>query len=193
MRMMNIRYILSPQAINHPELKLVFTENMQTGVGRIPIWVYELNAHFERAWFVEKVESAKNDEIWSKIMNDSFDPKLIAYTDSEIDNQSFALGNIVSTDYNPNQIKLNVNSEGEGFLVVSEVHYPLRWQAYMDGEKVNTYETNGVLRGIIVPEGEHLIEFKYDKSVFRNGLKVSVAAVLLSLTLIVVGLLRIRK
>lgn len=193
MRMMNIRYILSPQAINHPELKLVFTENMQTGVGRIPIWVYELNAHFERAWIVEKVESANNDEIWSKIMNDSFDPKMIAYTDSEFDNQSFALGKVISTDYNPNQIKLNVNSEGEGFLVVSEVHYPLRWQAYIDGEKVNTYETNGILRGIIVPEGEHLIEFKYDKSVFRNGLKISVAAALFSLTLIVVGLLRIRE
>lgn len=194
MRMMNVHYILSMQAINHPELTLLFTENMQTGAGRLPIWVYELNNHLERAWFVNEVQSGTDEnELWRYLMSDTFDPEVIAYTNIVLENNAMGSGRVLTSQYDPNNITLAVSSESEGFLVVSEVHYPLRWQAYIDGDIVPTYETNGVLRGLIVPEGEHVIEFKYDKSNFRRGVLISIVSSLLSISLITIGLIIQRK
>jgi len=193
MRMMNIRYLLSPQVINHPDLKQVFTDKMQTGSGKIPIWVYRISNSLPRVWFVDKVEVVEEKLLWQNLLSESFDATEIAYV-TDAQNISAGTGcNVVESKFSIHHIKLKTESQNSGFLVISEVHYPLRWKAKIDGEPVKTIETNGVIRGIEVPAGKHIIEFEYDKSVFHTGILISILSFIFAIVLIGFGLIKSKK
>lgn len=190
MRMMNIRFILSPQVINHPDLKQVYNDNMQTASGRIPIWIYAISEPIERAWFVDNVEVVGDNELWQKLMDESFNPIKTAFIVEDFTNKTIGGGVVLSSNYLPNHISLDVETDQGGFLVISEVNYPLRWKSYIDDEEVNTIETNGIIRGLWVDAGKHTIEFSYDKSVFNKGRSVSIISTILALSLIIIGYIR---
>jgi hypothetical protein len=166
---------------------------MQSASGRIPIWVYEIDNNIDRAWFVENVEVISEDEIWQNLIDESFDPTQTAYIIDDHPNLTFGSGEVIFANYLPNHISLDVETDQGGFLVVSEVHYPLRWKSYIDGEEVPTYETNCIVRGLWIDEGTHKIEFKYDRSVFNRGRTVSIISTILALSLITVGFIRTKK
>ncbi|MEE8341091.1 MAG: hypothetical protein V3R52_03230 [Candidatus Neomarinimicrobiota bacterium] len=193
MRMMNVRYILSPQVINHPDLEQVSTDRMQTGSGKIQIWVYRIANSLARAWFVDKVEVVDNDILWQKLLNESFNPMQTAYLNKPITGQILSEGEIISTKFNPNYIRIDVDAVERGFLVISEVHYPLRWKAKIDGLPVETFETNGIIRGIEIPLGEHIVEFEYDRSVFLKGKFISILSFVLALGFIVFGFIKLKN
>lgn len=193
MRMMNIRYILSPQVINHPDLEHRFTENMLTGSGKIQIWVYRISDSLPRAWFVDEVEVVDENNLWKIILSESFDPSKTAYINEPKTEQFNSAGEIVYAEYTPNYITIETNNLEAGFLVVSEVHYPLRWKAKVDGKSIKTFETNGVIRGISVPAGNHIIKFAYDKSVFHKGIMISVLSFILAIGLVGLGLIKIKN
>jgi len=193
MKMMNVHYILSRRAVNHPDLKLVFTENMQTGSGRIPIWVYQLTDAIPRAWFAKNVETVEENGLWNNLIDESFDPLKTAYITESIEDIKNGNSVIQYSKFTPNNILINTKSDTDGFLVISEVHYPLRWKAFIDDESVDTYEVNGIIRGLVVSPGEHTIEFKYDKTVFNKGLLIAIISTIFALGLIGVSFIKIKK
>ncbi len=80
-------------------------------------------------------------------------------------------------DYRANKITVETDSKNNKFLVLSESHY-LGWKAYLDGKRVKIYKTNGVLKGIFIPEGEHLVRFVYDPLSFKVRFFISLFSVL---------------
>ncbi len=190
MRMMNIRYILSPQVINHPDLEQVFTDKMQTGSGTIQIWIYRIANSLPRAWFVDKVEVVDQNILWQKLLSESFDPSQNAYIKEPLTEIITQTGIVLEHESSIHQIKLKTTSQKAGFLVISEVHYPLRWKAKIDGKPIETFETNGVIRGIVVPAGEHIVEFKYVRAVFHTGKLISILSFILAISLITFGLVK---
>lgn len=193
MRMMNIRYILSPQVVNHPDLEKVFIDKMQTGSGKITIWVYRISHSIPRAWFVDKVEVVDENDLWQNLLNESFDPAQIAFINKPPTEVITKGGKILEYESSIHHIKLETTSQNAGFLVISEVHYPLRWKAKIDGKPIKTYETNGIIRGIEVPAGEHIVEFEYDKSIFHKGILISIISFILAIGIIAFGLIRNKK
>lgn len=193
MRMMNIRYILSPQIVNHPELEQVITDKMQTASGKIPIWIYRISKSLPRAWFVDKVEVVDENDLWQNLLNESFDPVKIAYVTDGQNISTGTGGSDVEYESSIHHIIVKTTSQNAGFLVISEVYYPLRWKAKIDGKPVKTIETNGVIRGIEVPAGEHIIEFEYDKSIFHKGILISILSFIFAIGFIAVGLIKNRN
>ena len=126
-------------------------------------------------------------------MSETFDATRTAYISEPITRNNVSVGEIISAEYTPNYIKIETKNSEAGFLVIGEVHYPLRWKAKIDGESVKTFETNGVIRGIEVPSGEHFIEFVYDKSVFHKGILISILSFIVALGFIAVGLVKIKR
>ena len=78
----------------------------------------------------------------------------------EIGAENFSLGQVTIDEYRPNRVTLSVNFGGKGFLVLADQFYP-GWEASIDGKAARIYKTNGVLRGVVVPEGRHVLIFSY--------------------------------
>ena len=119
----------------------------------------------------------------------SFDPgrsAFVSQTDIE-SNRSFTVGTVTDIQYSIHELTVKTESASEGYLVISEVFYPLRWKAKIDGKEVKYFETNGVIRGLIVPSGNHEVKFIYDRSSFRKGIIISTVAFLLCIGIIAFG------
>lgn len=80
-------------------------------------------------------------------------------------------GSISLTDYKPNHLTYQSESDSEQFAVFSEIWYgPGKgWQAYIDGQPAEHIRVNYLLRGMRVPAGSHTIEFRFDPQSFKRG------------------------
>ena len=193
LRMMNVKYLISPQKINHPELSLVKSGAIKSTRGDLPIEVYEVNNTLPRAWFVNKTEIVLEEDVWNKIIQPDFDPHKIAYVPNEVSVSSEGQVSITHFKKSIHRITMSTESDGNHLLVLSEVYYPLRWKAKIDGEETQTHIVNGILRGVVVPTGKHTIEFIYDKSAFNKGLTISFVSFVLALGFIGLGYLGNKK
>ncbi|MCL2041612.1 MAG: YfhO family protein [Bacteroidales bacterium] len=127
------------------------------------------------AWFVDDYLMVENaDEEIAAL--DSFNPATTAVIDQRFDKQlegfvfqkdSAAL--IVFETYKPNHLKYTTIANTPQMAVFSEVYYDKGWNAYIDGKLVPHFRANYILRGMVVPEGEHVIEFKFEPRIFRMG------------------------
>jgi hypothetical protein len=71
------------------------------------------------------------------------------------------------SEYRSNYLSYSYSSESEQFIVFSEIYYP-GWQAYVNGNKVEHIPVNYVLRGLLVPAGNHQIEFRFEPEVYNT-------------------------
>ncbi len=75
------------------------------------------------------------------------------------------------------RVRLHTRSEGPGLLVLSDVNYP-GWRATVDGRPSPVYQTDYLLRGTVIPAGEHDVEFVFWPWSFAIGSAVSMLALL---------------
>ncbi len=148
------------------------------------------------AWFVEELKevASANEEIKAL---DSLDNKNKAiYTKSQdVGLKSLpktykvdSLASIKIMEYKPNHIKYDSKNLKDGFAVFSEVHYGKGWQAYVDDEPVVHHRVNYLLRGLNIPKGRHIVEFKFEPQVVETGSKVSLASSIVFVLLLFGGM-----
>ena len=187
LRMMNVKYLISQQAINHPELTLVKTGNLKAPRGSQSVNVYQLSNILPRAWFVDSIKTLDENKIFKEIINDSFDPSKYAYSSQLVKSPSDKVSLINKIERKLHEINIQTESEGNQFLVLSEVFYPKKWKASINGENVQTIKVNGILRGLSLPAGKNSINFRYDKSQFNNGLFISLISFGITLFIVAFG------
>jgi hypothetical protein len=77
------------------------------------------------------------------------------------------------------RVKIQTQAAAPTFLVLSDVFYP-GWQATIDGQPTKIYQTNYVQRGVKVPAGEHVVEYRFEPMSFKLGAGITIAALFLS-------------
>lgn len=136
------------------------------------------------AWFVENIKfvSSADSEVVSigtvnlrktaviHEQNKSFTPSSLAADSARY---------VKLTSYKANDLLYECNSSTEGLIVFSEIYYPYGWNAYIDGNLVDHFGVNFVLRGLTVPKGKHIIEFKFEPRSYYTGEKISLLCSLL--------------
>ena len=190
MGMLNVKYFLSTQSINHPDLIEIKQARMKSGRGNIPVSMYRLENYQKRAWFAKNIEVyPENNFPWGKIKNQLFEPEKVAFvSQNDISfNTTFSIGKINSINNSLHRLEIETESDSTSFLIVSEVFYPLRWKATIDGEQIEYFKANGVIRGLIIPKGQHKIVFNYDRSSFNKGVLISLSSFFLTIGMIIFG------
>ena len=150
---------INPQVLAMLNTRYIVGQNGQ--VQRMP---YALG----NCWFVSNVKKVDNanDEILS--LNE-IDPAITAIVNSSEYNIPDNEWLIDSADriemeylkpYNSDYLRYNSHTSGERLAVFSEIHYAPDWRAYIDGKSAEYIRADYVLRAIVVPAGDHVIEFK---------------------------------
>ncbi len=194
-KMLNARYLVSPQQLAFQGISQVKTGKLISSRGLANAFVYRVEGDIPRAWFVAKVENmSATKNIYPRLQNPDFDPYRVSFVaqHDEIAGE-YSPGVVLSSEYDLHRITLTAQTEGEAFLVLSEVYYPLRWRARIDDEETEIYEMNGFMRGIQVPAGTHEITLWYDRGYFKKGILVSLFSLVLGLSAIVAGFILQRK
>jgi len=84
-------------------------------------------------------------------------------------------------DYAPTRIIINTRSSGAAMLLLNEKHDP-NWTATVDGRSVKIHRANYLMRAVLVPAGEHKIEFSFQprRVAFWATLSTSIAGLCLT-------------
>jgi hypothetical protein len=77
------------------------------------------------------------------------------------------------TDYGLNRITMEVSTATDGFVLLSEIHYPA-WKAFVDGEPAPLYRADYALRAIPVTAGTHEVVCTYQSAAFARGATITV-------------------
>lgn len=92
---------------------------------------------------------------------------------------------IALTKYQPNYLSYDADAKHDRLAVFSEIYYPKGWQAYIDGNPVEHICANYILRALVIPAGQHKIEFRFAPTSVRAGkIIAAIASILLILGLI---------
>ena len=85
----------------------------------------------------------------------------------------------------------NTNIEGtitakEGGLMYTSIPQNGNWEAFVDGEAAEILTVGNVMVSVMIPEGEHTVQFVYRNSSFTLGMAASIASTLILIAAAVV-------
>ncbi len=154
------------------------------------VQIYENPRVLPRAWIVPRAQVVSSEEALRAIRGETeqiFNPRevaLVEKTEKEKigfpQEQGIESADAKIVSYQPNQLTIETRTAKRGMLVVSEIHYP-GWEATIDGQPVDIYQTNYLLRGVVLPEGSHRIVMRYAPPVvFWGGVISSLTTLLVS-------------
>lgn len=159
--LLGVKYVLSLSDIDSPKLKKVFQEGQTRVYENIDVLPRAFFVNRIRKIYVENKEEAIKemfkedfDMIETAIIDSSYDPSKVL----ELPSLPYVIGKAEILKYEENVINIKTENEGKGFLVLTDAYYP-SWHAKIDGIETEIYRTNYNFRGVIVPKGEHIIEF----------------------------------
>ena len=140
------------------------------------------------AWFVNEINIVANADAEIAALN-GFNPADSAIVDTSFSEQIiFELDNtgasITLADYKPNYLKYNSTTVKEGIAIFSEIYYDKGWNAYVDGELKPHFRANFVLRGMKIPAGNNVIEFKFEPAVYHVSERIALASSVILLLLL---------
>lgn len=140
---LNVKYVLAYENLRSDKFKLVYEEGETK--------VYENMNYFDRAFFVRNIEPSDSMDRLFKV-----DLHSTAVVRGYGGRSEFSEGKATIISYSENEIIIETENQGEGFLVISDAYYPT-WKAKIDGMITEIYKTNHAFRGVVVPKGKHII------------------------------------
>jgi len=187
LNMLNTKYMIMNQQINSSRLTMIAALPDQN------LFAYQIKASFPRVYFVENYQVISDGVERLKFLNSpDFQPDRTAILEKkpagEIsipDSSSIAI-----TSFTPELITMNVYTDKEALLVISEIIYPPGWRAVLDeSEELKIYKTNHLLRSVVVPVGAHTLKLYFEPKSYYAGLRVSLISLVTIYLLVLIFLL----
>ena len=161
--MLNVKYLIQ------------ISEDNPLGVTRNP-------NNLGNAWFIEETKIV--DSADEELLNlNQVELKSICITqDQSLKGLNYKLDNRNSIELvkrKANELVYKSSTTSAQFAVFSEAFYKKGWQAYIDNKPVSHYKVNYLLRGLIIPEGDHEIVFKFYPEIVKSGVYISIVSYLI--------------
>ncbi len=176
-QVLNVRYVITQRKIDDPRLHLL----RQDG----PRYLYQLDDKLQvpRANIVTHVVPAPSHHDALEILK-SIDVHTEAVVEGPIDLSSLSGSSASSTPMSTaspdgagvldatedfrtrldlveaNQVVVDTQLSKPGLFVLADVDYP-GWHAQVDGVESKIYRTNGIVRGVLLPSGHHVVRFAF--------------------------------
>ena len=125
------------------------------------------------AWFVDSVIWAATPDEEIAALND-IDVTKQTVVNTKFKNEIGEFQAATSSDsvslvtYEPDYLKYKTNTSGNRLVVFSEIYYP-DWTVTIDGKQTDYFESNYTLRAMMVPAGQHTIEFNFSPTYYTKA------------------------
>ena len=156
LNMLNTKYIIFPDDNNRANVQLNDEAN-------------------GNAWFVRSIQFVENADEEIKAL-DSINTKELAIVNrefqKELENFNFqkdSAASIQLVNYQANALTYESNSTVDQIAVFSEMYYKDGWNVYVDGKLNSHFRADYVLRAMVIPQGKHKIEFKFEPEIIKTG------------------------
>lgn len=170
----------------------------EAGFPKVAQWqqiqVYENPLANDRAWIVHEwiVDSDETNLDKTILDRNTFDPKLQVgmFEDPGVrpttDSALIATDSVAIVRYENNYVMIKTQSEADGVLVLADNWYPA-WKGFIDDKEVTVHRVNGAFQGIVLPAGNHTVEFRYISEMDWMGRVLTLAGLLAAALMIVAG------
>lgn len=166
---LNVKYLNSLQPLPAGEITLLrhFPE--------YPSWLYRIDRVVPRTYVASKVV-VERDPVKSidRLSSAEFEAvrEVVLEQPLSLPQTRGFLAQARIVRYADHQASIQTSLSSPAVLVLTDSFYP-GWEVYVDGEKREILRANFFFRGVRVPAGNHLVEFKYQPFWFKLGLVVS--------------------
>ncbi len=140
------------------------------------------------AWAIDSLMLvASADEVLEQMKSLDFSNEAVVLASEAPENiplrfDSSVLDKIELSTAKPTGLTYNFSASADQFIVFSEMYYPNGWYAEIDGKPVVHFPVDYVLRGMMVPAGDHTISFRFDPPVIQLGTNIRLITLLLFLS-----------
>ena len=176
LRLLAVRYVVAQGAV--PGLRPVFQDPTSGQV------VSEDSAAAPRAYLVDRVEVVPDAAaVRARVRSPQTDLTKTAFVAADVPGVSAAALSGAPPDsgragvrldrFSPDEIVWRVRTDRPRLFVASEVYYPAGWTATVGEADAPIVEVDGLIRGVPVPAGEHLVTMRFRPAAHRDSLIVS--------------------
>jgi len=150
-------------------------------------------------WAVDSISLVDSaDKILDNLIKIDINKHAITFNDSYRSNNlnQFNSNDLLEIYFNrnsSNHITYKYNAESPQLLIFSEIYYPKGWNVYLDDKLSEYFDVNYILRGMVVPEGKHKIDFYFEPEIVKLGINVRLISILLTFSFIVYMLFKNNK
>lgn len=164
-RMANVKYIITDRPAQMPGFEPLYQSEKE--------FVYRNGNALPRIYFVNRVELKNNIDMLNEFKSERIDPKQVAYVEKPLTvDTPDSTATVKFTSYGTEKIELDVKATGNNFLFFGDTYLsgdvkyafitlPTGWKATVDGNTTEIYKTNHGFMGIVVPKGQHKVQFEY--------------------------------
>ena len=171
------------QTLNMMNTKYVITGNMASDTIPNP-------DALGNAWFVKGIEYKKGPRAVMDHLS-FFNPKDTAVVDEQdkidaLNGLQVDTAAVIQLVKNENDVvTYTAKTSTKQFAVFSEIYYRDGWKAYIDEQETPIVKANYVLRGLVVPAGDHKIRFQFKPASITMAKQIAgIASILLWLAFI---------
>jgi hypothetical protein len=169
--LLNVKYVVAPADVDLPADRFA---RVHDGRSR----VYENLRVLPRAFLADRVVPLRGAEALRALRDGDLDVSRTAIVEEALQStrQPEAAagppGTAAVRSYADTAVTIETRADGRRLLVLSDVHYP-GWTARVDGNAAPIERVNYAFRGVVVPAGTHVVEFRYEPASVRAGALLS--------------------
>jgi hypothetical protein len=139
-------------------------------------WVVENREALPRAFVPRRVVLLEDPEArLARMRSGRFDPRKVAFVETPTSLDGLTAGTARIVHELPRRVKIEARLEGPGLVVLADL-WDGGWHARVNGADSPILRVNHALRGVVVPAGRSIIEYRYEPASFEWGVRLSLAA-----------------
>ena len=144
-------------------------------------YVVENTIALSRVFIPRRVKVVPDhDERLRELESPNFNPRETAFVETPVELPQECRGEAEIRQETPTRVRIETRMKTAGLVVLTDL-WDKGWRAYLDGQNVPVLRANHAVRGVVVQQGTHSLEFRYQPASFTWGVS---AAGLAALTLL---------
>jgi hypothetical protein len=163
-----------------PAISVYGADGFQSYKGEV--YVFERFSPVPRAYVAYAAEHIPDDAAaTTRLLDEAFDLRNIVVTAEALDlptTPKVSASRAEVTEYENERVVVKAAAVERGILVLNDQFHP-GWRAYVDGRPAPVLRVNQIMRGVVLPPGEHEVKFEFAPRSLAIGGGLAAAGLLL--------------